>query len=220
VKGSPRHAKGETSVTVIETERLALRELTADDAAFIVELLNDPSFLRYIGDRGVRTIDDARRYIETGPRASYAQHGFGLYLVERRAGRLKPAPTKESEPAPTKESEPAPTEASEPAPTGEAGEPRGEAMGICGLLKREALPDADVGFAFLPRFWRRGYALESASAVLARGREVHGLSRVLAITSPDNEASIALLARLGFTFERRARLSEGATPVNIYSLKW
>ncbi len=202
-------------MTVIETARLALRELTTDDAAFILELLNDPSFLRYIGDRGVRTIDDARRYIETGPRASYAQHGFGLYLVERKAGRLEPAPT-----GGRGESEPAPTEASELAPTGEAGEPRGEAMGICGLLKREALPDADVGFAFLPRFWRRGYALESASAVLARGREVHGLSRVLAITSPDNEASIALLARLGFTFERRARLSEGASPVKIFSLRW
>lgn len=92
-------------------------------------------------------------------------------------------------------------------------------MGICGLLKRDTLPDADVGFAFLPRFWRQGYALESATAVLARGRDAHGLSRVLAVTSPENEASIALLGRLGFTFERTAQLSEGAPPVNIFSLE-
>ena len=97
VKGSARNREGGRSVAVIETARLALRELTPDDAAFMVELLNDPSFLRYIGDRGVRTIEDARRYIETGPRASYARHGFGLYLVERKAGRLKPAPTGDGE---------------------------------------------------------------------------------------------------------------------------
>jgi ribosomal-protein-alanine N-acetyltransferase len=53
-----------------------------DDAPFMLTLLNDPSFIRNIGDRGVRTVDDARRYIQNGPRASYARHGFGLWLVE------------------------------------------------------------------------------------------------------------------------------------------
>lgn len=67
---------------IMETERLVLRRLNADDADFILELLNDPSFIRNIGDRGVRTTEDARRYIANGPVASYAQLGFGLYLVE------------------------------------------------------------------------------------------------------------------------------------------
>lgn len=55
--------------------------MTADDAPFILELLNDPDFLRYIGDRGVRTLEDAAAYIANGPLASYARHGFGLYLA-------------------------------------------------------------------------------------------------------------------------------------------
>jgi RimJ/RimL family protein N-acetyltransferase len=71
---------------VCETERLVLRRLTAADAGFILELLNDPGFIRYIGDRGVRTLADAGRYIEDGPAASYARHGFGLYLVALKDG--------------------------------------------------------------------------------------------------------------------------------------
>lgn len=69
---------------VLETPRLVLRRLCDDDAAFLVELLNDPAFLRNIGDKGVRTEDDARRYLREGPAASYEEHGFGLYRVERR----------------------------------------------------------------------------------------------------------------------------------------
>ncbi len=67
---------------LIETARLRLRHLTADDADFIVELLNEPAFIRNIGDRGVRTAEDARGYIAKGPVASYERHGFGLCAVE------------------------------------------------------------------------------------------------------------------------------------------
>lgn len=66
---------------VAETPRLQLRLLAEDDDAFIVELLNDPAFIEDIGDREVRTLDDARAYIAAGPQAMYAEHGFGLYLV-------------------------------------------------------------------------------------------------------------------------------------------
>jgi RimJ/RimL family protein N-acetyltransferase len=67
---------------VCETSRLRLRHLTPHDAPFILELLNEPDFIRNIGDREVRTLEDARRYIQTGPVASYSQRGFGLYLIE------------------------------------------------------------------------------------------------------------------------------------------
>ena len=72
---------------VLETARLRLRRVDPGDAGFIVELLNDPSWLRFIGDKGVRNEDDARRYIENGPVAMYARSGFGLYLTELKANR-------------------------------------------------------------------------------------------------------------------------------------
>jgi RimJ/RimL family protein N-acetyltransferase len=170
---------GQASAPVIETPRLALPRLTTDDADFILELLNEPSFLRYIGDKGVRTREDAARYILAGPMASYERFGFGLYRVERKDG--------------------------------------GEPIGICGLLKRDSLEDVDVGFALLPRAWSQGFAFESAAAVLEHGRQTWGLKRILAVTSPDNEASIRLLGKLGFRFERMARLSEDAPEVRVFA---
>jgi RimJ/RimL family protein N-acetyltransferase len=72
----------ERAVRALETERLILRRLTAADAEFVMELVNEPAFIRNIGDKGVRNLQDAVGYITSGPIASYAQHGFGLYRVE------------------------------------------------------------------------------------------------------------------------------------------
>jgi RimJ/RimL family protein N-acetyltransferase len=166
---------------VLETERLQLRQLDAGDAAFILELLNDPSFLRYIGDRGVRTIEDATRYILEGPVQSYARHGFGLWLVELKDAAATP-------------------------------------IGICGLVKRDALPDADIGYAFLPRFRSRGYAYESAAAVMGYATGALGLRRVLAITNPDNAVSIKVLEKLGLKFERLTRLSDDAPEIMLFAI--
>ena len=68
----------------LTTPRLTLRRLTTDDAPFIVALLNQPSFLENIGDRGVRTPEDAERYLVAGPLDMYARFGFGLWHVARR----------------------------------------------------------------------------------------------------------------------------------------
>lgn len=68
----------------LATDRLTIRRMSVDDAPFMLRLLNEPTWLRFIGDRGVRTLDDARRYIETGPVENYARLGFGFYLVELR----------------------------------------------------------------------------------------------------------------------------------------
>ena len=73
---------------VLETERLIMRRLAVDDAPFILELLNDPDWLKFIGDKGVRTLDAARDYLRNGPIAMYERHGFGLYLVELKAGHI------------------------------------------------------------------------------------------------------------------------------------
>ncbi len=73
---------GEYTLKVLETTRLILRRLSTEDADFILELVNEPSWLRFIGDKGVRSIADARDYILKGPVKSYERFGFGLYLVE------------------------------------------------------------------------------------------------------------------------------------------
>jgi RimJ/RimL family protein N-acetyltransferase len=69
---------------VTETSRLVLRLVEETDAGFIMKLLNEPGWLQYIGDKGIRTIDDAKGYIMNGPRAMYEREGFGLYLTERK----------------------------------------------------------------------------------------------------------------------------------------
>ena len=72
-------------MSLLESERLVLRELDLDDAEFILELLNEPAFVRFIGDKGVRTLADAREYLQKGPMDSYRRLGFGLYLASLRA---------------------------------------------------------------------------------------------------------------------------------------
>ena len=75
---------------IAETGRLLLRELDSDlDAEFIYRLLNSNKFVRYIGDRGVRNVEQAADFIETRYRQSYRDHGFGLYAVERKASSLQ-----------------------------------------------------------------------------------------------------------------------------------
>jgi len=152
----------------IDTERLRLRHLDAEDAPMILDLLNDAGFLRYIGDRGVRSLDDARTYIAEGPVESYRRHGFGLNHVGLR-------------------------------------DASGASIGMCGLLKREHLPDPDIGFALLPAHVSRGYAREAAQAVIAHARDMLGVRRILATTALDNAASIRLLEQLGFRFEGLVR---------------
>jgi len=166
-------------VTVLETGRLVLAQLSGRDAEFICGLLNEPSFLRYIGDRGVRTTDDARRYILDGPIASYARYGFGLLRVG-----LKVSDTP---------------------------------IGICGVLKRDTLPEPDLGFSLLPAFWSNGYAQEATSAVMQHARGPLGLGRILAITSVDNEPSIRLLGKLDFRFERMIQLGDDTTELRLFA---
>ena len=76
----------------LSTARLRISPFTLDDAAFIVELLNDPEWLAHIGDRKVRTLDDAQRYLREGPLASQQRHGFALWAVRRRDSSADAAP--------------------------------------------------------------------------------------------------------------------------------
>jgi RimJ/RimL family protein N-acetyltransferase len=165
---------------VSRTERLRLRELTADDAGFIMELVNEPAWLRFIGDRKVHSLDDARGYIAKGPAASYARNGFGLWAVELAA----------------------------------AGEP----IGMCGLVRRQALEHVDLGFAFLSRHWGHGYAREAAAAAVERAREAFHLTRLVAITDLDNLPSQKVLTSVGFEYDKLVHWPESGEDLALYAL--
>lgn len=74
---------------ILETERLIIRHIDESDAEFTLDLLNQPSFIKYIGDRNVRTVDEAKNFIETRYRKSYDDNGYGLYLVELKTADLR-----------------------------------------------------------------------------------------------------------------------------------
>lgn len=164
---------------ILETERTILREIVETDAEFIIDLLNQPSFIKYIGNRNVHTLTDAQDFIENRYRQSYREHGFGLYVVELKENQT--------------------------------------AIGICGFVKRDSLPDADIGFAFLPQYEGKGYAYESAEAVMKYGRDVLNLKCVLAITSQDNERSEKLLEKIGFRYVRLTRLPHDEQELKLFS---
>lgn len=166
-------------MNILETERLTIRQFILEDAAFIVELLNEPSFIKNIRDAGVRTEEDARNYLINGPLDSYERNGFGLFMVELKETQIP--------------------------------------IGMCGLIRRDTLPHVDVGFAFLPRYWSKGYAFEAASAVMAYGRDVIKLDRIIAIVSPDNAGSINVLRKLGLKFEQFVTWADDGSQLKVFA---
>ncbi|AXA94205.1 GNAT family N-acetyltransferase [Massilia sp. YMA4] len=165
---------------VLETSRLVLRTLDTDDAQFYLELVNEPSWLEHIGDKGVRTIEDARAHILAGPMQLQRRLGYSLYLVARRAD--------------------------------------GVPMGLCGLIRRDTLPDTDIGYALRPAYWGQGYAYEAAAAVLAHARDTLRLPQLYGITSPGNGPSNAMLKKLGLRFVEETRLAGETRLTNVYRI--
>jgi len=145
------------------TARMRLRWLTEEDAAAALAMWNDPAFIENVGDRGIRTLEQARQAMRDGMLKLYAEHGYGPYLLEPLGG--------------------------------------GPVMGLCGLFKRDNLPDPDIGYSLLPDYREQGYALEAASAVLAHGRDHLRLPRLCAIVTPTNRPSVQLLEKLGLRQE-------------------
>ena len=144
----------------------------------MVRLLNEPSFIENIGDRGVRSIEDAHRYLREGPMAMYEKHGFGLWHAARKSD--------------------------------------GGAVGMCGLLKRDNLPDVDLGYALLPEHWGVGYAFEATEAIMRHGAGKFGLKRLIAVVSQGNTASIRVLEKLGMRHERMFAMRPDEPEVRLY----
>ncbi len=168
-----------TYTIIIETHRLVLREATVDDAKFMHQILNDPDFIQFVGDRGIKTLDDARTDLENRVIKSYREHGFGFYITCLRGSMIP--------------------------------------IGLCGLAKRDFLDDVDVGFAFLPEYRKAGYAYESAAAVIEYAKSRLGLNRIVAMVSPDNGRSIALLEKLGLSYDRPFRHPDDEKDIALYS---
>lgn len=164
---------------ICESARLLLRQARRGDAAFLLRLVNQASWIRNIGDRGVRTLADAERYIDARLLEPFRAHGYGMAVIELKAS--------------------------------------GEALGLCGLVRRDTLPAPDLGFALLDEHAGRGYALEAAMALMRHARDVLEIPRVLAITTPDNERSGRLLQKLGFRLEDAAHATPTGEQLKLYS---
>jgi RimJ/RimL family protein N-acetyltransferase len=164
---------------MFETERLRLRKFNEEDAEFIFELLNMPGWLKFIGDRNIRTVNDAKEYIVHKFVQSYNTLGFGPYLVELKNTT--------------------------------------NAIGMCSLVKRDALEHADIGFAFLERYTRQGFAYEATRATMNFARKQFNMHAICAITETQNTASINLIKKLGLVFEKTVILPDETEELLLFS---
>ena len=149
-----------------KTDRLELDRLNLNDAEFIFELLNTEGWIKFIGDRNIRSIEDSRKYIE-----KTMENPDIIYWV------VKTLDEKDS-------------------------------IGIVSFIKRENLEYHDIGFAFLPRFTKRGYAFEAAEKVLNDLLQDPNYKTILATMKADNINSIKLAEKLGFQFDKEIENEE------------
>lgn len=164
----------------LTTNRLLIRPFTLCDAPFILELLNEPAFIKHIADKGVRDLAAACDYLRQGPLASYQTFGFGLWCVCLQQPQIP--------------------------------------IGMAGLLQRDFLPAADIGYALLSRYSGVGLALEMTTAVVHYAQHVLGLNPLLAIVNDDNLASIRLLGKLGFLPAGRVNMPGKTDTLPLYQL--
>ena len=157
-----------------KTNRLILNKLTVHDAAFIFELVNTPGWIKFIGDRNVKTTEDAFNYIQK----IISNAGINYWVVKLEDKQI--------------------------------------AVGIITFIKRDYLEYHDIGFAFLPAYAKQGYAFEAALAVLTNLVKDKEHSTILATTIKENEASIQLLKKLGFTY--RNEIKNGNDLLHVYAV--
>ncbi|MES2770078.1 MAG: GNAT family N-acetyltransferase [Bdellovibrionota bacterium] len=164
---------------VLETERLIFRRTNDSDAEFMKKLMNSPGFIENIGDRNIKTLEDAKVHIASKYTASYEANGYGLFTVELR---------------------------------------NKTPIGTCGLVKRDPKEDPDIGFAYLPEFWGKGYAIEAALGVLDYSKNILKLKRVLGITIPSNIGSIKTLEKAGLKFIKMSISEVDGAEIRVYEI--
>lgn len=164
-----------------ETERLIIRPTQIEDAAFILALMNTEDWLKNIGDRGVRTLEDAENYIKEKMLPQLERLGYSNNTVIRKSDGVK--------------------------------------MGSCGLYDREGLEGVDIGFSFLPAYYKQGYAQESALKVKELAIKEFGLTQISAITTKTNYPSQKLIEKLGLKFIKYINLPNDSEELMFYQLR-
>lgn len=144
----------------------------------MLEIWNDPAFMRFVTDRGIRTLEQAEIALQNGVLKLYDDFGYGPFCMVLKKN-LTP-------------------------------------VGICGLFRRDNLQQPDIGFAVLPEYRGAGLAGEAASAVIEHTRDALGVAALNAIVAPDNRASVNLIEKLGFSFERHITMPDDDHHICLY----
>lgn len=165
---------------ILETERLLLSSLTESDSSFVFDLYTDQKFIKGVGDKGFKTVEDAHKYLVDNLIRHYDKHGFGLWKVTMKDNHSN--------------------------------------VGICGLVQRQSLLYADIGFGFLTDYHRLGIGKEAAAATLEYATNKMKMQQVLAITSLDNIASQNLLGTIGLKKQAEVNMPEYNEPSVLYAL--
>jgi [ribosomal protein S5]-alanine N-acetyltransferase len=160
----------------LTTDRLLIEPLTITDTSFILELVNTEGWLRFIGDRNVRSEADAETYIQR----ILQNQNICYWVVKLKDGIEK--------------------------------------IGVISYIKRDYLEHKDIGFAFLPQFFNKGYAYEATSGILERVLREDKLTHILATTIPENTSSIRLLEKMGLSFEKEIQIEKDTLHVYGASL--
>jgi len=161
------------------TDRLILNEFSEADAPFLVQLMNSPGYLHNIGDRGIRTDEQAADYIRSKIMPSYANDGHGFYLARLRHMDFP--------------------------------------IGLVGVIKRDILDEADLGYALLDEYSGMGYAYEACMGVIEHCTHDLLMAKLQAVTTNDNEASTRLLGKLGFSRSHMMEWYDGQS-IQVYTL--
>jgi [ribosomal protein S5]-alanine N-acetyltransferase len=147
-----------------QTQRLRIREFTLNekDVQFVLTILNTPGWLQFIGDRNIRTKEQAREYIQIKFLDNYSNRHYNMYAMDLKE--------------------------------------TGVTVGMCGLVRRDYLEHTDIGYALLPEYFGQGYASEAAAAMVTYANDVLKEETLLAVVTPDNKSSKAVLQKLHFDF--------------------
>jgi RimJ/RimL family protein N-acetyltransferase len=151
--------------TILETERLLLREFVLDDVEAFFRMVSDPDVIRYVGE-GAKTIEEAKKGLEERPLQDYRKHGYGRWATVYK--------------------------------------PSGKVIGFAGLKYLEDVKEVDLGYRFFKEYWGQGIATESSRAIVAYGFDRLRLARIVAFANIENKASIRVLEKVGFRFEKHA----------------
>lgn len=164
-----------------ETERLIIRPTIENDAEFIFELLNTPKWIRYIGDRNIKTVECAKEYIKEKMIPQLEKLGYSNYTLIRKEDNIK--------------------------------------IGTCGLYDREGLEGIDIGFAFLPKYEKKGFAFEASKRIKDAAFDEFEIEMISAITTKDNISSQKLLKRLGLKLMGTTKLPHDEEELLVYKIE-